>query len=216
MMIGKCNVKGKPVVTATQMLESMTAMPRPTRAEAGDVANAVLDGTDCVMLSGETAGGAFPLNAVTIMRSICSEAEKALDYNSLNLQTRLRVLAEIGGMSKTEAMSSGAVKNAIDAGIRLIIAVSASGHTARQLAKYRPGAPVIAVVGSERVARGLAVNRGLVPLVSGADEDLGIKEAMALARELNWIQVGEPVICVHSVKETELGHQNLMKIVPAS
>merc|ERR1711920_831480 len=93
MLINKCTIKGKPVVTATQMLDSMERAPRPTRAEATDVLNAVLDGTDTVMLSGETANGKFPEAAVSCMRKICEQGEMVLDYNNIYLQTRLRVLA---------------------------------------------------------------------------------------------------------------------------
>merc|ERR1712187_245793 len=102
MMIAKCNKKGKPVVTATQMLESMVKAPRPTRAESSDVANAVLDGTYCVMLSGETAAGDFPTNAVTIMRRVCEEAEAFIDYNSLFLSMTAMVPAT--GISSVEAV----------------------------------------------------------------------------------------------------------------
>merc|ERR1712071_263073 len=124
MMISKCNLQGKPVITATQMLESMVTMPRPTRAEASDVANAVLDGTDCVMLSGETANGAFPLRAVTVMRRICEEAEEVLDYGSLYLRIRMGVLHQFGKMSHVESVCSAAVKTAIDAKSALIVTLT--------------------------------------------------------------------------------------------
>merc|ERR1719188_2770183 len=110
-MISICNTKGKPVVTATQMLESMIGLPRPTRAEASDVANAVLDGTDCVMLSGETANGAFPVDADSIMRRVCEKAEAALEFNSTFLNIRQNVLnAKDGVVTGVEALASSAVE----------------------------------------------------------------------------------------------------------
>merc|ERR1712241_131652 len=102
MMIAHCNRVGKPVITATQMLESMCSAPRPTRAEASDVANAVLDGTDCVMLSGETAAGGYPVEAVTIMRKVCQTTEDILAYDHLYLSTRLLTMQK-GDMSPVEA-----------------------------------------------------------------------------------------------------------------
>merc|ERR1711957_1135790 len=136
MMIDKCNIGGKPVVTATQMLESMTALPRPTRAEASDVANSVLDGTDCVMLSGETAAGAFPVEAVTIMRKICETAESVLNYGSAYQNIRQSVKDRYGKMSQVESVCSSAVKTAMDGESPLIIALTETGHTAQLIAKY--------------------------------------------------------------------------------
>jgi pyruvate kinase len=144
----------------------MGKAPRPTRAEAGDVANAVLDGTDCVMLSGETAGGDFPVEAVTIMRRLVEEAEGALDFNSVYMNIRESVKAHFGGMAAGEAMASTAVKTAIDCGAAALVVVSRTGGTARLAAKYRPCCPIIAVTDSEYIARFLQTSRGVVSQVA--------------------------------------------------
>ena len=133
----RCNAAGKFVVTATQMLDSMERAPRPTRAEATDVLNAVLDGTDVVMLSGETANGKFPEAAVATMRRICEQAESTLDYKSLYLNMRQLVLKQNMGMSAVESVCSSAVKACVDSKCPLIIALSETGTTARLIAKYR-------------------------------------------------------------------------------
>lgn len=153
MMIRKANIAGKPVVTATQMLESMIVNPRPTRAECSDVANAVLDGTDCVMLSGETANGEHPIAAVTIMSETCVEAEGAQNTNLLYQAVRASTLQAMGSLSTSESIASSAVKTAIDVDAVGIIVVSESGTTATQVAKFRPGRPIHVITRSEQVAR---------------------------------------------------------------
>jgi len=209
IMISKCNLLGKPVVTATQMLESMTKLPRPTRAEASDVANAVLDGTDCVMLSGETAGGDFPFQAVTIMRRICEEAEKVTEYPSLYLSTRLGVLAEYGQMSSVEAMCSSAVKTTLDADCKLIVVLTETGVAARVVAKYRPSVPIIAVSASEQVTRQFNVVRGVHAMLteSFAGTDSGITKAILYAKSLGMVSTGDGVVCVHGQNEPGLSEQ---------
>jgi pyruvate kinase len=171
IMIAKCNLYGKPVITATQMLESMGKAPRPTRAEAGDVANAVLDGTDCVMLSGETAGGDFPLEAVTIMRRIVEEAEAALDYGSVYLNIRETVRVHLGTVSIEENMAMTAAKNSLDSGAPAIVVCTKSGVTARLVAKYRPLAAIIAVTDDEYTARFLQTSRGIIGCIAPMDGD---------------------------------------------
>merc|ERR1719454_2292757 len=139
VMTAKCNLMGKPVITATQMLESMGKAPRPTRAEAGDVANAVLDGTDCVMLSGETAGGDFPVEAVTIMRRIVEEAEASLDYNALLMKRRMDIIQSNQVMDDAEATCSSAVSTAFDVQAPAIFCLTKTGAAGQLISKYRPG-----------------------------------------------------------------------------
>jgi len=215
MMIARCNLMGKPVVTATQMLESMTGLPRPTRAEASDVANAVLDGTDCVMLSGETAAGQFPENAVTIMRRICEEAEKVTEYESLYLRLRQNIMAKVQQVTGVESVCSSAVKATIDANCPLIIALTETGHTARVIAKYRPRAPILAISASETTVRQLGCVRGVVPILTASFEgtDSVIAKALARAKADGMVKSGDCVVAVHGQREECPGHSNLLKMV---
>jgi pyruvate kinase len=127
MMIQRCNLAGKPVVTATQMLESMVNNPRPTRAECADVANAVLDGSDCVMLSGETANGEYPFDAVNMMSKICIEAESIIDFDSQYDDIRHKVLETQSLISPSESIASSAVKTARELHAKLIIVLTETG-----------------------------------------------------------------------------------------
>ena len=153
MMIREANLAGKPVITATQMLESMIGNPRPTRAECSDVANAVLDGSDCVMLSGETANGPYFEQAVRVMARTCCEAENSRNYDSLFMAVRTSILERFGKMTATESLASSAVKTAIDVNAAIIICLSESGKTARYVSKFNPGRPVVCLTPSDSVAR---------------------------------------------------------------
>lgn len=152
MMIAKANLYGKPVVTATQMLESMITSPRPTRAECADVANAVLDGTDAVMLSGETANGEYPNEAVTCMASTCVEAESMIDYDQAYNNVRDMTLAKWGNLSPEESVASSAVKTARDIGAKMIICLTQTGTTARLISKYRPSQQILLITATDQVA----------------------------------------------------------------
>lgn len=152
------------------MLESMIKAPRPTRAEASDVANAVIDGSDCVMLSGETANGDYPLNAVTIMAKICVEAEKMLDYRKICNDLRLYTPAPL---ATAEAVSFAAVSTVLDLQVDLIIVLTDTGKIARYVAKYRPPVPILACSISMPVVRQLNTSRGVIgykiPSFQGTD-----------------------------------------------
>ena len=210
-MIDRANLAGKPIITATQMLESMIKNPRPTRAEATDVANAVLDGTDCVMLSGETANGAYPFAAVEIMSRLCVEAELCVNYeNVFNLISKHTSRP----ISTKEAVCSAAVKTAEDINASLIIVITETGATARMVAKYRPIQPILALCMSASVIRQLNVTRGVVCLKipSFLGTDNLINDAMKFAQENNYCLKGDNIVCLMAQNEESPEAVNIMKI----
>jgi pyruvate kinase len=210
-MIDRCNVAGKPVITATQMLESMIKNPRPTRAEATDVANAVLDGTDCVMLSGETAGGSHPLAAVSIMSKLCVEAESVINYeNAFSLITKYTAKP----ISTKEAVCSAAVRTSQDINASLIVVITESGATARLVAKYKPTQIILALCMSSSVIRQLNITRGVITLKipSFLGTDNLINDAMKYATDSGYCKKGDNVVCLLGQNEEAPEYVNIMKI----
>lgn len=211
-MIEKANMAAKPVVTATQMLESMIKNPRPTRAEASDVANAVLDGTDAVMLSGESANGGYPLQAVTIMSKCCAEAERCLDYKRLYQDMKLYTPAPV---ATPEAIAAATVSTVLDLQIDLIIVLTDTGNLARLVSKYRPQVPILACSVSNSVIRQLQVSRGIIgykiPSYQGTDNliQLVVKQA----KEMHLCKAGNKVVTIHGTNEETPDESSIMKIV---
>lgn len=209
MLIKKCNQAGKPVITATQMLDSMQQNPRPTRAEASDVANAILDGSDAIMLSGETAAGKYPVESVETMDQIAKRAEESVDYRSL-VSTRRR--EKHGNM--TEAIGQSAAYTAINLKVKAVLAPTRSGNTARMIAKYRPGCPVIALTASEKNSKKLSLVWGVHPII-GKDVrsiDEIIQDSVDQSMRHNYVKNGDVVIITAGVPVGEVGTTNLMKI----
>ena len=174
-IIRACNDVGKPVITATQMLQSMVEHPRPTRAEASDVANAILDGTDAVMLSNETATGHYPVESVLMMKQIAENIEQAFPYDIWRAR---RISIDTGSATVAEAISAASCSVAEQTGARAIVATTTSGYSARQISKHRPAMPIMAVSPSEAAQRRLALVWGveclLVPPYLHTDEMLQV------------------------------------------
>lgn len=208
MLIKKCNALGKPVITATQMLDSMQRNPRPTRAEAGDVANAIFDGTDAVMLSGETAAGDYPVEAVTTMATIAIRTEEAI------IGQDAFALKAYSNTDMAEAIGQSVGHTARNLNIQTIVAATESGHTARMISKYRPKSHIVAVTFSERQRRGLALSWGVYPFVTEKPDstDEMMELAAKVAKEEKFAKEGDLIIITAGVPVGERGTTNLMKI----
>ncbi|MCF6408750.1 pyruvate kinase [Pseudalkalibacillus salsuginis] len=208
-LIRKCNDKGKPVITATQMLDSMQRNPRPTRAEASDVANAIFDGTDAIMLSGETAAGLYPVEAVQTMHKIALKAETAMNHADI-----LHSRSKSSRLTVTDAISQSVSHTAYNLNISAIIAPTESGHTARMISKYRPEAAIIAVTSSEVVCRRMSLVWGVTPQLSeqarSTDELLEIAVDASLKSGI--VKHGNLVLITAGVPVGETGTTNLMKV----
>jgi pyruvate kinase len=213
-VILECNRAGKPVITATQMLDSMVIYPRPTRAEVSDVSNAVLDGSDAIMLSNETAYGAYPLAALKTMKHISQAAEHHFDHRGWH-DMLAKHSTLLGGLSVTESVASSAVRASWSVRSPLILVLSETGRTARALAKYRPTAPILAVTEDSRTARQLQCVHGVHPLIiQYEDPMLRMHAAMRYAMDQTWLRQGDPVILVSGVLEQLIaGSTNTLKIL---
>lgn len=209
-IIEKCNLAGKPVVTATQMLESMIHNPRPTRAEASDVANAIFDGSDAVMLSAETASGKYPLESVEMMARIARRAEAALHYEEM--------LSKKGTVTHrqtvTNAISYATCAIAQNLGAAAIIISTESGHTAKMVSKYRPRAPIVAVTPHEEVMRKLALNWGVNPIIAEgrASTDEMMDEAIDASLCAGLINGGDLIVFTAGIPVGIKGTTNLIRV----
>ena len=206
MMIEKCNAAGKPVVTATQMLDSMMRNPRPTRAEVSDVANAILDGTDAIMLSGESANGDWPVESVQTMAKIATETEKKLSYETAVSKAKSHVPAISGVISRAACNAANELKAAA------IVSSTKSGATARRISQCRPDCPIVAVTPCEKVAKSLAFCFGVYPVVAEDQNstDAMMANATKIAVENGFAKSGDTVVIAAGLDQ--VGSTNLLKV----
>jgi pyruvate kinase len=220
MMIAKCNIAGKPVICATQMLESMIVNNRPTRAEVSDVANAVLDGADCVMLSGETAKGAYPIEAVRMMAETSFLAEQSISY--VPLFNEMRSLTQVP-TDTSETVAMAAVSASLEQQAGAILLMSTSGNTARLVSKYRPRCPILTITRDSHTARDVHLYRGCYPFLYPhprpadnskwqEDVDNRIKYGLSEALALGIVEKGDVVVALQGWRGGQ-GHTNSLRVL---
>ena len=208
-IIRKCNKAAKPVITATQMLDSMQRNPRPTRAETTDVANAIIDGTDCVMLSGETAAGKYPVEAVKTMRDICITTELSDDFEENIYKTNID--SEI---TTTNSISRSTCTIASELSAKAIITCTSSGNTARAVSKFKPRTNIIACTVEDKVARRLSVSWGVNPVVveTAHERDELIERAIVGALKQGYVKEGDLTVVTAGIPLGVSGTSNLIKV----
>ncbi len=209
-MIKLAEAQGKHVITATQMLESMIKNPRPTRAEATDVANAIYDGTTAIMLSGETAAGLYPVEAVKTMARIAERTEQAIDYNG-----RMKRRENIENFDITTAISHATCTTAMDLKAGAIITVTISGFTAGMISRYKPSCPIIACSVSPKICRQMSLSWGVTPIWIAREnttDDL-FDEAVRVSEEAGYIQKGDKVVLTAGVPLGVPGRTNMIRVV---
>ena len=206
MMINRCNAVGKVVITATQMLDSMIKNPRPTRAEVNDVANAILDGTDCVMLSGESAKGKYPVEAVTVMAKIAEKMDPLVKPTNKCDNEKVTI---------TSAVAKGTAEVSESLGAKVIVVATQSGRAARDMRRYFPTATILAITNNEKTANQLMISRGVVPFVDGNAESLDSFFALAekVAVELGLATTGDIIVATCGESVFKQGTTNSVKVI---
>ena len=212
-IIRKCNKAGKIVITATQMLDSMIRNSLPTRAEASDICNAIFDGTDAIMLSGESASGSFPIEAAKTMSRIAKETEAHLEYQHL-INSNLYEFNDPNVIDYADAISYSTCRTSIVVDAKAIVAATKSGATARLISKYRPKCPIVAITPTEDVQRKLSLNFGVFPIkccmYNTTDEIL--EQAKTIAKNNNFATTGDSIIVAAGMPTTQTGGTNMLKI----
>lgn len=209
LLIKKCNELAKPVITATQMLDSMQRNPRPTRAEASDVANAIFDGTDAIMLSGETAAGDYPVESVRTMHNIASRTEQALNYDLIYVKKSKESKQTI-----TSAIGQSVAHTASNLDAAAILTATESGYTAQMTSRFRPKSPILAITSNERALRKMALVWGVTPLFGekASTTDEMLDRTVEASVSAGYVKQGDLVIITAGVPVGETGTTNLLKV----